>query len=251
MSLRVSEIFYSCQCEGATTGVPAVFIRLTGCNLMCGGPGGSLVKEGKATWWCDTEVVWKLGKEYSNQDFVDKFKEFGQLENVLSGRTHLIWTGGEPTMPQHVKGITEFLDWFDLEHGTDNVFNEIETNGSLIVPDEFYANYIDQINCSAKLSNSGMPASMRINEKAIKQVIAHPRGYLKFVISVEEDVLEFEKEYVEPFNIPYGRVILMPGLDKQEDAAERTRFVYDMAKKFGYRAVTRGHVIAWGRLTGV
>ena len=78
MSLRVSEVFFSTQCEGVSTGIPAIFIRLTGCNLMCGGPGGSLMKQGKATWWCDTEAVWKLGNEMSNDELIDKFKEFDQ-----------------------------------------------------------------------------------------------------------------------------------------------------------------------------
>ena len=68
MGLKISELFYSVQAEGTSTGIPSIFIRLQGCNLMCGGPGGSLMKEGKATWWCDTEAVWKLGKEYSNED---------------------------------------------------------------------------------------------------------------------------------------------------------------------------------------
>ena len=60
-TLNVSEGFYSVQCEGASTGYPAYFIRLKGCNLICGGKGGSLMKQGKATWWCDTEAVWKKG----------------------------------------------------------------------------------------------------------------------------------------------------------------------------------------------
>ncbi len=37
MKLAVSEVFYSIQGEGITTGVPSVFVRLGGCNLMCGG----------------------------------------------------------------------------------------------------------------------------------------------------------------------------------------------------------------------
>lgn len=251
MSLRVSESFYSVQCEGASTGVPSIFIRLTGCNLMCGGPGGSLMKQGKATWWCDTEAVWKLGKEMSNEDLLNRFKEFNQLDNVLSGRTHLIWTGGEPTMPQHVAGIKEFLTYMDAEYPDNEIFNEIETNGSIPVPDDFYQNTIHQINCSAKLSNSGMPESMRINKDAIRQVIDHPQGYFKFVISNEPDIAEIEKDFVKPFDIHWSKVILMPGLDSQKDACERTRFVYEMCIKYGYRGVTRGHVIAWDKLTGV
>ena len=38
--LRISELFYSIQGEGALVGVPSVFVRTSGCNLRCR--------------WCDT-----------------------------------------------------------------------------------------------------------------------------------------------------------------------------------------------------
>ena len=37
--LSISEVFYSIQGEGKTVGIPSVFVRLAGCNLMCGGMG--------------------------------------------------------------------------------------------------------------------------------------------------------------------------------------------------------------------
>ena len=36
MSYRINEIFYSLQGEGYFTGTPAVFLRMSGCNLKCG-----------------------------------------------------------------------------------------------------------------------------------------------------------------------------------------------------------------------
>ena len=35
-TLRISEVFYSQQGETSRTGLPTVFIRLTGCPLRCG-----------------------------------------------------------------------------------------------------------------------------------------------------------------------------------------------------------------------
>jgi organic radical activating enzyme len=112
-TLSLSESFYSVQCEGVSTGVPAYFIRLKGCNLICGGKNGSLMKEGKATWWCDTEAVWRKGKKTDIQVLIDDWKEEGILNWVLNGRVHLVWTGGEPTLTKHQKNIVECIDYLN------------------------------------------------------------------------------------------------------------------------------------------
>lgn len=252
--INISEVFYSIQGEGYSTGTPSIFIRCQSCNLMCGGSKGSLVKEGKATWWCDSETVWKGGKQYDNEQLENKIIELGQLDNVLSGTTHLIWTGGEPTIQRTVNGIIEFLDYINEKYiGKCYIYNEIETNGTLVVPDDFYfgKKYIHQINCSAKLANSGMPASMRINAKAIEQIKNHQNYWFKFVISDESDIEEIKNDYIIPYNIHPTRVILMPGVDNLNDLSERTRFAMDMAKKYNYRMCTRAHILAWDRVTGV
>jgi len=253
MSLNISEIFYSIQGEGVTTGIPSIFIRTQSCNLMCGGPLGKLMKEGKATWWCDSETVWKGGKVYTNEDIENKFIELGQLNNVLNGNTHLIWTGGEPTIARNANGIIEFLDYINNKYPTANIYNEIETNGSLVVPEAFYKDkkYINQINCSAKLANSGMPKAMRINKDAIAQITAHPNHWFKIVVSTEQDVQEVFEDYMKPFFISNNRLLLMPGVDNLNDLSERTRFVMDMAKKYNVRMCTRAHILAWDRVTGV
>ena len=60
MSLNISEQFYSIQGEGRTVGVPALFLRLQGCNLTCGGKKTVLTgnKQDGASWRCDTIEVW-------------------------------------------------------------------------------------------------------------------------------------------------------------------------------------------------
>lgn len=252
MTLKISEHFYSIQGEGASVGCPAYFIRLQGCNLMCGGPMGALVKEGKATWWCDSEVIWKRGKDTSNKELIDSWKEQGIIDNIINGTVHLIWTGGEPTIPRHQKAIMEFLEVLKVGYYEQyNVFSEIETNGTIVVEEKFYNRYIDQINCSAKLANSGMPESMRINPAAIKQVVEHRNGWLKFVVSTEDDIKEIQETYQKPFNIPDHRIIIMPGVDNREDLPERTAFLFEMTKKYGYRGVTRQHILAWDKTVSV
>ena len=223
---------------------------------MCGGPDGSLMKEGKATWWCDTEYVWRKGLEKPFNYLIDRWNNENILKWIIQGRVNLIWTGGEPTIPRHQKAISNFLEYLSLyamewEYNYEyNVYNEIETNGTIYIEEDLFWN-IDQINCSVKLANSGMEKSRRIKPDALRRIIDHPNYWFKFVISTEEDMKEIEEDFVKPFNISPSKVVMMPGLDKQENYHERTRFCMEMAKKYGYVGLTRLHVSAWDQTTGV
>lgn len=277
-SLSLAESFYSIQGEGVTSGVPAVFIRLRGCNLMCGGPGGSLMKEGKATWWCDTEAVWRQGKITPFTDLIESWKKEDILDWIATGRVHLVWTGGEPTMPKHQKDIVACIDWFNqyisdrAQNSNDAqdmaplyyrrtfvagkikicqamLFNELETNGTLEIGNEL-ALRLTQVNCSPKLGNSGMSKEKRIVPAAIER-IKELRHQFKFVVSNESDIVEIINDFVEPFELSPENVVLMPGLDAQANFHERTRFCLEAAKKYGFLGLTRLHVSAWDKTTGV
>jgi 7-carboxy-7-deazaguanine synthase len=73
-SLRVSEIFFSLQGETSRSGLPTVFVRLTGCPLRC--------------TYCDTDYAFYGGKRRSIADI---------LAEVASYRpSYVTVTGGEP-----------------------------------------------------------------------------------------------------------------------------------------------------------
>jgi len=233
--MKVSESFYSIQGEGISQGVPAYFIRLQGCNLHC--------------VWCDTLDIWKTGNEIHFEQLKDRMKQSGQLENILHGKTHLVWTGGEPTLQeQSIKG---FLDYLKNAYPSSKVFSELETNGTILVGVDFFGRYIQQVNCSPKLSNSGMNAQRRINVKALRRIMQYEGSWFKFVVSTEDDLRGMENDYIIPLNIPKERVILMPKADNLEDLAEKTRFCFELTKKYGYRTITRGHILAWNKKKGV
>lgn len=272
-TLPIAEDFYSVQCEGITTGKPAYFIRLKGCNLTCGaspqhikqiqllGKGnidsgsfqGDLHAEGKASWTCDSIPVWLFGEAQPFQYLTDKWKSQIMDDNkslyqwILERKVHLIWTGGEPTM--HQKKIHSFLSDF-WEENDMMPYNELETNGTLVLDDGF-SEVMSQINCSLKLSNSGMSAAKRINGDAIESIKKHWNSWFKFVISTEDDIHEFIREICEPYDIDMNQVVCMPGLDSQADFHERTRFVLEMAKKYGFHGLTRLHISAWDKTTSV
>jgi organic radical activating enzyme len=283
--LLISSDFYSVQGEGISSGVPSYFVRLGICNLTCGMSRqfanqlskeqsledgeifeGDLVKEGKATWTCDSTSQWLWrGEDKEFQYLIDRWKEQGIYDDIKNGTIHIIWTGGEPTIKGHQEAIVNFFRYWKsidpsikkvLSGGliyTDAVtaYSEIETNGTIEITDLLRV-YINQINCSPKLSNSGMTEKQRIVPEAIKNIMNSYRTYqFKFVISNEEDVQELFRDFIVPFSIPLANVVCMPGLDDVANFEERTQFVLEMAKKYKFRGLTRLHIAAWNKTLNV
>jgi len=278
--LLISSDFYSVQGEGISTGIPSYFVRLGLCNLNCGmsraftntllkeqslADGeifkGDLELEGKASWTCDSTSQWLWrGEDKEFQYLIDQWKEQGIYEHIRNGTIHIIWTGGEPTIKGHQEAIVNFRSyWYQLEmkemkeNGyTSNFipFDEIETNGTIVIDQPLFS-FLDQINCSPKLSNSGMTVKQRIVPEAIERIKQHTNYQFKFVISTEDDIKEMFRDFVEPFNIPLKNVVCMPGLDSQTDFHERTQFVMEMAKKYKFRGMSRMHISAWDKTLNV
>jgi organic radical activating enzyme len=215
---------------------------------------GDLVKEGKATWTCDSTSQWLWRGEDKEFDYlINRWKEEGVYGGILSGNIHIIWTGGEPTIKGHQESIVNFHNYWRSLMGLydmSKVFNEIETNGTIVIDQPLF-NRLEQINCSPKLSNSGMTAKQRIVPEAIERIKQHQNYQFKFVISTEDDVLELFRDFVVPFNIPLKNVVCMPGLDDASNFEERTRFVMEMAKKYRFRGLTRLHIAAWNKTLNV
>ena len=274
--LLISSDFYSVQGEGISSGVPSYFVRLGICNLTCGMSRaftnnllkeasledgeifkGDLELEGKATWTCDSTSQWLWrGVDQDFDYLINRWKEEGVYDDINHGIIHIIWTGGEPTIKGHQQSIVNFNNHWNnvVLYGTNShefsPFQEIETNGTIAI-DEPLFEIIDQINCSPKLSNSGLDAKQRINEAAIKRVMEHKNYQFKFVISNEEDVQELFRDFVVPFSIPLKNVVCMPGLDDVKNFEERTQFVLEMAKKYRFRGLTRLHIAAWNKTLNV
>lgn len=277
--LLISSDFYSVQGEGKSTGVPSYFVRLGLCNLTCGMSNrflkklinektiedgeifkGDLELEGKATWTCDSTSQWAWrGVDQEFQYLIDRWNEEGVYDDILKGDVHIIWTGGEPAMVKHQEAILNFFEYWDkstLEwikedgNGKTPIYSELETNGTVYLSDAFFRQ-ISQINCSPKLSNSGLNAKQRIVPEAIYRIMDHENYQFKFVISTEDDVKEIFEQWVKPFNIPLKNVVCMPGLDSQTDFHERTQFCLEMAKKYRFIGMTRLHISAWDKTLNV
>ena len=271
--LLISSDFYTVQGEGISSGIPSYFVRFGICNLTCGMSRaftnmlakeqkledgeifeGDLVKEGKATWTCDSTSQWLWRGEDKEFDYlINRWKEEGVYDYIKDGSVHIIWTGGEPTIKGHQESIVNFTNyWLSryLDRNDVTPFYEIETNGTIVIEEPLFK-MLDQINCSPKLANSGMTEKQRIVPAAIERIKQHKNYQFKFVISTEEDVQELFRDFVVPFNIPLKNVVCMPGLDDAANFEERTQFCLELAKKYRFRGLTRLHIAAWNKTLNV
>lgn len=229
--LVISEKFYSIQGEGQTMGVPSIFVRLAGCNLLCESP----------SWVCDSIEVWKKG-------FPTEFKYVLSDDDVyrIKNGTHLIFTGGEPLL--HQFKIVKFIKWFQEEYKYIPTV-EIETNGTLR-PSVDLLDLVSFWNCSPKLSNSGESKERRINKKAISDINkAKGNVIFKFVVEKDTDVIEIVKDYGEL--IDKEKIVLMPAGESKGKLNETRKVVVQQCLNLGLRYSDRLHIVIWNQKTGV
>lgn len=136
---RVNEIFYTLQGEGAHSGIPAVFIRFSGCNLRCP--------------WCDTEFG-----DFTEMSAGQIIAEALALYDIPNERRKMVvLTGGEPSL--------------QVDEALVNALHEagfyicIETNGTRALPDG-----IDWITCSPKESSLKPSNSQTIKLTNVNEV---------------------------------------------------------------------------------
>ncbi|WP_227430065.1 7-carboxy-7-deazaguanine synthase QueE [Psychrobacter sp. I-STPA6b] len=87
--LRLTEIFYSLQGEALTSGLPTIFVRLTGCPLRC--------------VYCDTTYSFSGGKRHSIEDIMTQIAQYPCMRVCV--------TGGEPlAQPNAIVLMQRLLD---------------------------------------------------------------------------------------------------------------------------------------------
>ena len=181
-TLDVQHIFRTIQGEGPYAGVPAVFIRLGGCNLACA--------------FCDTEfenfhamaVKEIMAQVYKSSSSCAKAQDLRQSELALDPAVKpqddkrainlIVITGGEP-LRQPIAKLCEALiaEGFRVQ---------IETNGTLWreLPDEV------EIVCSPKNAGQGyMPVrpDLRARVNAFKFIVSAHRPEYRDVGDVGQD----------------------------------------------------------------
>ena len=85
--IKISEIFYSIQCEASSTGLPTTFIRLSGCPLRCS--------------YCDTEHAFSDGNYLEIAEIIKKV-------SVINTKNVCV-TGGEPLAQKNCLALLDEL----------------------------------------------------------------------------------------------------------------------------------------------
>lgn len=248
-SLSVSEMFYSIQGEGPSMGRRAVFLRLKSCNLLCGGTRTVADKKlhDGATWRCDTIETWLKGTTKKHPELISDFIKEGFVKE-LDNNARLVVTGGEPLLQQ--EELTEFLT--SLRQATTNHFAaELETNGTILPQSSIIDTHFQQINCSPKLSNSGIPKEKRIKPEVIKTLLTTNKTIFKFVVNRKEDIIEIKNDFLSNFQIKPNQVWLMPASSSREELVIASEFVVEEAKKLGTNFSSRLQLEIWDKAVGV
>ena len=128
---KVNEIFYSLQGEGRWMGRPAVFVRMSGCNLKCP--------------FCDTDF--RGYSEMSADDILSRCLEEGGECRFI------VLTGGEPSLQVDEQLISTL-------HQA-GYYLSMEPNGTHAIPEG-----IDWVTCSPKVDfiEGGEPAVKQVDE---------------------------------------------------------------------------------------
>lgn len=185
---KVNEIFYTLQGEGAHSGIPAVFIRFSGCNLRCP--------------WCDTEFA-----SHTDMTAEDIVNEALTLYDIPNQRHKMVvLTGGEPSL-QVDKALVDALHQAGF-------YICIETNGTHPLPEG-----IDWITCSPKVMNERRMAKgeCKPTTLALKRV-----NEVKVVFTGDYDPeiwrgqLEAEHWMLQPLRYT-GEWLMQSGVDEWED----------------------------------
>lgn len=176
--LKVNEIFYSIQGESSFTGLPFVFVRLTGCNLRCS--------------YCDTKYAYEEGTAMSVEQILKEIKKYNC--------PYVEVTGGEPLLQEETPSLVNSLIG-------NNFTVLVETNGTKdisVIPDR--AVRIMDIKCPS----SG--ESDKFDWENLNRL--NPQDEVKFVIAEKLDY-DWAKEIITDRNLSEKvKVLLSPVKEK-------------------------------------
>ena len=225
--MRIAEVFASIQGEGLLAGVPSLFIRVSGCNLRCS--------------WCDTPYTsWAPeGEEWTVNCLM-------QWVGGYPSYRHVVLTGGEPLLFPEVVSLSK-----ELRQAGRHI--TVETAGTVYQRVE-----CDLMSISPKLANSTPDDPVwgirhdarRLQPVVLRRLTREFAHQLKFVVQSPADLPEIQ-EIQATCGTPNDRVLLMPEGVDVATLQERSAWLVELCKDFGYRFTPRLHVLLYGHRRGV
>ena len=206
--LKINEIYASIQGESSHTGLPCVFIRLTGCNLRCS--------------WCDTAYAFYDGKNLTVEETLQKVETFGlPLVEI---------TGGEPLLQEDVYPLMEAL----LKKGYRVM---LETSGALPI-DKVPEKVI-------KILDIKCPGSGEEKKNHLENLkFLSPHDEVKFVLLDRADY-EWSREMLRKYDmVPSKQVLFSPVYDKL-NLKDLSQWI--LKDRLAVRLQTQLHKVIWSK----
>lgn len=206
-TLRVTEVFLSLQGETSLTGLPTVFVRLTGCPLRCR--------------WCDTEYAFSGGRARSIPELLDAV--------AAHAVGHVTVTGGEPLAQPGTHALMTAL----ADAGYDV---SLETSGAMDIAavDSRVRRIVD-----VKAPGSGETHRNLLSNLAL----LGPRDEVKFVLADREDY-RWARGFVGTHDLSRaGGVLFSPVYGELEP---RTLADWIVADHLPVRMQIQLHKLLWG-----
>jgi 7-carboxy-7-deazaguanine synthase len=188
--MQITEIYKSLQGESTYTGMPCVFVRLTGCNLRC--------------IWCDTEYSFYGGKKMTPEQVFDEVEHLSQLPGLVE------ITGGEPMLQER-----ELVPL--MQRLVDSGFKVLlETSGER--PLEHVPQAVVKI-VDVKCPDSGEGETFCLENLETLQ----PHDEIKFVISGRSDY-EFARDFAARHDLAHrvNAVLFSPAFRKDASGGRDT-----------------------------
>jgi len=179
-SLIVNEIFYSIQGESLSSGLPTIFIRLTGCPLRC--------------QYCDTSYAFTEGKKKSFEKIIEEIKKYKCMNVTI--------TGGEPLSQQNTKDFINLLisDSYSVSIETSNAVSIKNINDAAII-------VLDIKTPDSNESDKNIIENYKFLKKC---------DQIKFVICSQSDYL-WAKNYIDKYKLnDICNIIMSPSFGEMD-----------------------------------
>lgn len=210
-TLRISEIFYSLQGEASRSGLPTVFVRLTGCPLRC--------------VWCDSEYAFSGGSSMELDAILALVGSYPTRQVCV--------TGGEPLAQKTCLDLlTRLCDAaYDVS---------LETSGALDLTgvDQRVAKIMD-----LKAPDSGESGRNRWENLALLGA----GDEIKFVLASRADY-DWARQTIGERRLDSLCPLLMSPAQGRLDAADLAQWI--LADGLPVRLQLQLHKLLWGNMRG-